>query len=416
MDFIHLHAHTHYSMQSSPIFPHELFAAALKFRMESIAVTDYCAMFNMPELFSEAKNAGVRLIIGSELLLLEADAHQSRRVPLSPSLVVLVQNETGYKNLCILLSRAAKEGFVNGMPHIESRLLETFHDGLICLSGYSSGRIGRALLAGAIEEAETFTARYQEIFGDNFYLELQRHNTPWDEKLNQQTIALAEKFSIELVATNNVHYLERKDAGCYRAMVANRTKEKLSSQNLLALAGSDHYLKSSEEMTLLFSDEHRELTNTVRIAEKCSYHFGDKEPVLPHFPLPEGFDNERAYLRHLTWEGAREKYAGAETEGISPEEVKARIELELGVIEKMGFSSYFLIVSDLIAASRRLGYSVGPGRGSAAGSIVAYLIGITRIDPLKYKLLFERFLNPERSSMPDIDIEFTPVGKQKVLE
>jgi len=403
-------------MQSSPIFPHELFAAALKFGMESIAVTDYCAMFNMPELFSEANNAGVRLIIGSELLLLEADAHQGRRVPVSPSLVVLVQNETGYKNLCILLSRAAKDGFVNGMPHIESRLLETCHDGLVCLSGYSSGRIGRALLAGAIEEAETFTAYYQELFGDNFYLELQRHNTPFDEKLNQQTIALAEKFSVELVATNNVHYLERKDAGCYRAMVANRTKEKLSSPNLLALAGSDHYLKSSEEMNRLFSDEHRELTNTVRIAEKCSYRFGDKEPVLPHFPLPEGFDNEFAYLRHLTWEGAKEKYTEAESDGISPDEVKARIELELGVIEKMGFSSYFLIVSDLIAASRRLGYSVGPGRGSAAGSIVAYLIGITRIDPLKYKLLFERFLNPERSSMPDIDIDFTPVGKQKVLE
>ncbi|NHQ61035.1 DNA polymerase III subunit alpha [Chlorobium sp. BLA1] len=416
MDFVHLHAHTHYSMQSSPIFPGELFSAASGFGMKSVAVTDYCAIFNMPELFYEAKNAGIKLIIGSELLLLESDTHQHSRTPTSPSLVLLVQNDTGYRNLCILLSRAAKDGFVNGMPHIESRLLEQYHDGLVCLSAYSSGRIGRALLAGAIDEAETFAAYYQEIFGDNFYLELQQHQAPFDEKLNRDTIALAEKLSIELVATNNVHYLERKDAGCYRAMVANRTKEKLSSQNLQALAGSDHYLKSSDEMSRLFSDEHRELSNSLLIAEKCTYTFCQKEPVLPHFPLPEGFHDEFAYLSHLTWEGAKEKYADSEAEGISKEEVKSRIELELGVIEKMGFSSYFLIVSDLIAASRTLGYSVGPGRGSAAGSIVAYLTGITRIDPLRYKLLFERFLNPERSSMPDIDIDFTPVGKQKVLE
>ena len=416
MDFIHLHAHTHYSMQSSPIFPDEIFSAAIKFGMKSIAVTDYCAMFNMPELFSEAKHFGVKLIIGSELLLLETDAHQHSRIPVSSSLVLLVQNDDGYRNLCILLSRAAKDGFVNGMPHVESRLLESCHEGLVCLSAYSSGRIGRALLAGAIDEAETFTAYYQEIFGENFYLELQRHGTPFDEKLNKEIIALAKKFSVELVATNNVHYLERKDADCYRAMVANRTKEKLSNQNLLALAGSDHYLKSSAEMSALFSDEHRELSNTVLIADKCSYSFSNKEPILPHFPLPASFDNEFTYLRHLTLEGAKEKYADAEADGITAEDVRARIELELGVIEKMGFSSYFLIVSDLIAASRRLGYSVGPGRGSAAGSIVAYLTGITRIDPLKYKLLFERFLNPERSSMPDIDIDFTPVGKQKVLE
>ena len=174
MDFVHLHAHTHYSMQSSPVFPGELFSSAVKFGMESIAVTDYCAIFNMPELFKEAKKAGIKLIIGSELLLLETDAHQHSPSAVSPSLVLLVQNDTGYRNLCILLSRAAKEGYVHGMPHIETRLLETFHDGLFCLSCYSSGRIGRALLAGAIDEAESFTAYYREIFGDNFYLELQR--------------------------------------------------------------------------------------------------------------------------------------------------------------------------------------------------------------------------------------------------
>jgi DNA polymerase III subunit alpha len=416
MDFVHLHVHTHYSMQSSPIFPDQLFQAAASLGMKSIAVTDYCAMFNMPELFNEAKNAGVKLIIGSELLLLESDVHQAAKVPVSPSVVLLVRNDAGYRNLSILLSRAAKDGFVNGMPHIESRLLEMHHDGLVCLSAYNSGRIGRELLAGATKEAERFAVYYREIFGDNFYLELQRHNTPFDEKLNREIIALAETFDIGLVATNNVHYLERKDAGSYRALAAIRNKEKLSSSNLNALPGSDHYLKTSDEMSMLFRDEHGEVSNTLLIAEKCTYVFAEKDPVLPHFPLPEDFLSEEEYLRHLTWEGAKEKYAGCEADGITMEEVRERIELELGVIVKMGFSSYFLIVSDLIAASRRLGYSVGPGRGSAAGSIVAYLTGITRIDPLKYKLLFERFLNPERSSMPDIDIDFTPVGKQKVLE
>lgn len=417
MEFVHLHVHTHYSMQSSPIFPGQLFAACRRLGMKSVAVTDYCSMFNMPELFSEAEKNDVQLIVGTELYLLESGTHTRGKQLVAPSLVLLVQNAAGYRNLCILLSRAAKEGFVEGMPHLESRLLEEYNEGLICLSGYSSGRIGRALHAGAVDEAESLATYYRDVFGENFYLELQRHATPFDTALNEATVTLGRKLSVELVATNNVHYLERKDSGCYRAMIANRTKEKLSNRNLLALPGNEYYLKSAEEMSRLFSDSEKELSNTVRIAAKCSYVFKKKDtPTLPHFRLPQGFDDEAKYLRHLTWKGALEKYADAEAEGVSQEEVKARIELELGVIETMGFSSYFLIVSDLIAASRRMGYSVGPGRGSAAGSIVAYLIGITRIDPLKYKLLFERFLNPERLSMPDIDIDFTPVGKQKVLE
>lgn len=415
MDFVHLHAHTHYSMQSSPIFPGELFRAAASHGMKRIAVTDYCAIFNMPELFSEASSAGVELIIGSELLLLEGDDHQQKGAA-APSLVLLARNETGYRNLCILLSRASRDGFRHGMPHADPKLLEEFHDGLVCLSAYHAGRIGRALLAGAAGEAERLASYYRELFGNRFYLELQRHNTHYDEELNAATVELAGKLSIPLVATNNVHYLERRDAGCYRAMVANRTKEKLSSPNLQALPGQEYYLKSAEEMQLLFDDRHGELSATAEIAASCTYAFSEKEPILPHFPVPEAFTDEAAYLRHLTWEGAREKYGEEPRDGITKEDVKERIELELGVIEKMGFSSYFLIVSDLIKASREMGYSVGPGRGSAAGSIVAYLTGITRIDPLKYKLLFERFLNPERLSMPDIDIDFTPVGKQKVLD
>lgn len=416
MDFVHLHAHTHYSMQSSPVFPGELFAGAKKLGQECVAVTDYCAAFNMPELFNEAERAGVRLIIGSELLLLEEGGGEGSKGSSDPSIILLVQDEAGYRNLCVLLSVASKEGFQNGMPHIRKELLALHSEGLVCLSAYVSGTVGRALMNGDLEAARREALFYREAFGERFYLELQRHNTSWDDELIAKSVALGEELSIPLVATNNVHYLLRDDAGRYRAMVAIRTKEKLSSQNLQALAGSEYYLKSAEEMNRLFDDRHGELSNTLKIAESCGYAFRQKEPILPHFPVPPEFSDEAAYLRHLTREGAREKYANCEAEGITQEEVNERIELELGVIEKMGFSSYFLIVSDLIAASREMGYSVGPGRGSAAGSIVAYLTGITRIDPLRYKLLFERFLNPERLSMPDIDIDFTPVGKQRVLD
>ncbi|MEC9486277.1 MAG: DNA polymerase III subunit alpha [Prosthecochloris sp.] len=415
-DFVHLHTHTHYSMQSSPIFPGELFAACRKKGMDTVAVTDYSAMFNMPELFSQAADTGVKLIIGSEVFLLEQDCSSNLRQAVSPSLILLVKNEEGYRNLCILLSRAAREGFVNGLPHVDSNLLKDHHEGLCCLSAAYAGRIGRALLAGRHEAAASFCSFYHEIFGEDFFLELQRHHTPFDEQLIGETVQLALEQGVGLVATNNVHYLDKQDAGRYRAMVAIRTKERLSSPNLQCLPNSENYFKSPEEMGALFSDEHSELSNTRVIADRCSYEFRQHDPRLPHFPVPSEFRDESEYLRHLTYEGAKEKYANPESLGLTREQVEERIEKELGVITSMGFSSYFLIVSDLIDASRRMGYSVGPGRGSAAGSIIAYLTGITRIDPLKYKLLFERFLNPERLSMPDIDIDFTPVGKQKVLD
>jgi len=413
MEFVHLHTHTHFSMQSSPVFAAELFAACRKKGMDTVAVTDYAAMFNMPELFGLARKAEVKLIMGSEIFLAGTEARHTGR---PATLVLLVRDEVGYRNMCVLLSRAAREGFTSGMPQVDMKVLESCHEGLTCLSASHAGLIGRALLDGDDGEAGRTAEIYRSIFGERFYLELQRHGVPHDDRLVEATVRLSDSSGIPLVATNNVHYLEKSDAGCYRAMIANRTKEKLDSRNLQCLPGSENYFKSPGEMAAMFDNAHGELDNTSVIAGSCTYAFTTKEPFLPHFPLPEGFIDEKEYLRHLTWEGAKEKYADCESIGIDPEAVKDRIELELGVIEKMGFSSYFLIVSDLIAASRRLGYSVGPGRGSAAGSIIAYLTGITRIDPLKYKLLFERFLNPERLSMPDIDIDFTPVGKQKVLD
>lgn len=403
-------------MQSSPIFPEQLFEACRKAGMTALAVTDYSAMFNMPELFSQASDAGVKLIIGSEVLMQESEARQGGGHHDASTLVLLVKDGEGYRNLCILLSRAARNGFANGMPHVDPGLLKHHHDGLVCLSGGYAGRIGRALLAGHYDEAVSYASVYKGIFGDDFFLELQDHKTAFDERLKRETLKLGKELGIRFVATNNVHYLEKRDAGRYQAMVAIRTKERLSSPNLNCLSGTENYFKTAAEMHSLFDDSHQELSNTVAIAESCSYAFSQQDPRLPHFPIPEGFDDEAAYLRHLTYEGAKVKYADPASQGLTWKEVEERIERELGVITSMGFSSYFLIVSDLIAASRKLGYSVGPGRGSAAGSIIAYLTGITRIDPLRYKLLFERFLNPERLSMPDIDIDFTPVGKQRVLD
>lgn len=411
MEFVHLHTHTHYSMQSSPIFPVELFAACKKQGMTTVAVTDYGAMFNMPELFGQAAKAEVKLIMGSEIYLAGTDAHDTGR---PATLILLIRNDIGYRNMCVILSRAVRDGFSNGLPHVDRSVLKECSEGLTCLSAAHSGQIGRALLAGNEAEAANLVEQYRSMFGEHFYLELQKHGAPYEEQLVPATIRLAEQLGIPLVATNNVHYRDRRDSDCYRAMIANRTKEHLNSKNLQCLPGRENYFKSAVEMAALFDNAHGELDNTVKIAESCSYKFVDQDPHLPKFPLPEGFNSEKAYLRHLTWEGAKEKYGAGD--GEIPDEVKDRIELELGVIEMMGYSAYFLIVSDLISASRQMGYSVGPGRGSAAGSIIAYLTGITLIDPLKYKLLFERFLNPERISMPDIDIDFTPVGKQKVLD
>ena len=291
MAFVHLHTHTHYSMQSSPVFPRELFTACARLGMDSVAVTDYGAMFNMPELFSLAADAGVRLIIGSEIYLLEQDAWHDSRTSASPSLLLLVKNEAGYRNLCILLSRAAREGFINGTPHVDSVWLGEYSEGLVCLSAYYAGRIGRALLADNYREASSFAACYRDIYGDDFYLELQRHHTSFDDRLNEETLRLASEHGIDVVATNNVHYLEKKDADRYRALVAVKTKQKLSSPQLQSLPNNENYLKSPEEMEALFDDSRNERSNTLEIARKCEYAFHTQEPRLPSFPLPDGFED-----------------------------------------------------------------------------------------------------------------------------
>ncbi|MCS7210290.1 MAG: DNA polymerase III subunit alpha [Chloroherpetonaceae bacterium] len=419
-NFIHLHTHTHYSMLSSPILPAELFQKCLDLGMNAVAVTDHASLFNMPELFSEAKKVSekcgqpFKLIVGAELFIAPTSRHDKSTTEVH-HLNVLVKNRIGYKNLCKILSIAAREGFYY-RPRADRETLFTHAEGLICTTSCDRGELAKLVLRGDEAGAEAFIKAHKEVFGDDFYIELERHNAPEDARLNAHLIRLATKWDVKLVATNDVHYLEKKDAPIQEVMLAMKSKATLSSSKRMKFPTDEFYLKSPEEMAALFDNSHNELSHTLEIAEKCEFHFKDSNPQLPLFKLPEGFKDDADYLRYLTYQGAARKYGDLDALGERGKQIRERIEYELTTIAKMGFSSYFLIVSDLIAASRRQGYSVGPGRGSVAGSIVAYLTDITRVEPLQYDLLFERFLNPERISMPDIDIDFTPVGKQKVLE
>jgi DNA polymerase-3 subunit alpha len=419
-DFIHLHTHTHYSMLTSPIFPIDLFNKCLDLGMNAVAVTDHAALFNMPELFSEARKVSqqrgqrFKLIVGAELFIAPTSRHSKSTTEVH-HLNVLVKDAKGYRNLCKILSIAAREGFYY-RPRADKDTLFEYADGLICMTSCNRGELAKLVLQNNEAGAEQFVKEHKDVFGDDFYIELERHNAPEDSRLNESLIRLARKFDVKLVATNDVHYLEKKDAEIQEVMLAMKSKSTLSTPKRMRLPTPEFYLKSPAEMALLFDNTHRELSHTLEINEKCTFDFHDIAPQLPYFKIPGGFKDDSDYLRYLTYQGAVRKYGDLDALGERGEKIRNRIEYELTTIAKMGFSSYFLIVSDLIAASRKQGYSVGPGRGSVAGSIVAYLMDITRVEPLQYDLLFERFLNPERISMPDIDIDFTPVGKQRVLD
>lgn len=419
-DFIHLHTHTHYSLLSSPILPEDLFEDCLAKGMNAVAITDHATLFNMPSLFSDAKKVSekkgkpFKLMIGAELYIAPSSRHKKESRE-AHHLNVLVKDATGYRNLCKILSAAAREGFYF-RPRADFELLSLFHEGLICMTSCEKGELPKLIAKQDLDGARQFIRNHKDLFGDDFYIELENHFTASEANINRELIALAKAFDVKLVATNDVHYLNRDDAPKQEAMMAMKGKHKLSDAKRMRFPTDEFYLKSPSEMARAFDNAHGELSNTLEIAEKCTYVFKDETAKLPHFPIPPEFSDAASYLRHLTYQGARELYGELDALGTHGEKIKARIDFELSTIANMGYDSYFLIVSDLIAASRKQGYSVGPGRGSAAGSIVAYLTGITQIDPLKYNLLFERFLNPERVTMPDIDIDFTPVGKQKVLE
>ena len=411
MAFAHLHVHTEYSLLDGASRVKELIRRTKELGMDSVAITDHGVMYGAVRFYKEAKAQGIHPVIGCEVYL--APGMRQERAEVDGTryyhLILLAENETGYRNLVELISLANIEGYYY-KPRIDKELLRQYHEGIIALSACVAGEIPQAILRGNNERAEALVAEYVEIFGqDNFFLEIQDHGLPEEKTVNRALRELAKKYDIGLVATNDVHYVHADDSEFHDILLCVQTGRTINDPDRMRFSGPDYYLKSEEEMAALFADYPEALENTAKIAARCQVDFTFGELQLPFYPLPEHFESDDAYLRALCEERLSSRYADV------TDEIRTRLDYELGVIHGMGYASYFLIVWDFINYARGHGVEVGPGRGSAAGSIVAYLLGITNIDPLRYALLFERFLNPERVSMPDIDIDFDDINRGRVI-
>jgi DNA polymerase-3 subunit alpha len=332
-------------------------------------------------------------------------------------LIVLAKTLKGYKNLIKMVSLSWTEGFY-GHPRIDKELLEKYHEDLIVCSACLGGEIPQHIMNGQLKKAEEAILWFKNLFGDDYYLELQRHQTTnpnadqttylKQQQVNEVLIELAHKFDVKIIATNDVHFVNEEDAEAHDRLICLSTGKDLDDPTRMKYSKQE-WMKTTAEMNAIFSDIPEALLNTLEIADKVDYYSIDSDPLMPNFPLPEEFTDADEYLKHLTYIGAQKKYETL------TEEITERLDFELETVKRMGFPGYFLIVQDFIAAAREMGVSVGPGRGSAAGSAVAYCLGITDIDPIKYDLLFERFLNPDRISMPDIDVDFDDDGRGRVL-
>ncbi len=410
-DFVHFHVHTQYSILDGASKIEPLLDKAAADGMKALAITDHGNMYGVLHFSSYARKAGIKPIIGCEVYVAEGSRMEKkgREDRSGHHLILLAKNRTGYDNLSRLVSLGFLEGFYY-TPRIDKELLFQYREGLIVSSACLGGEIPQTIMGKGVERAEEVLMEYLDAFGPDFYLELQRHGLPEQEPVNQALIGLSQKHGVKLIATNDCHYVDAGDAKAHDILVCLQTGKDLDDENRMKYTGNE-YLKTREEMATLFADIPEAIANTVELAEKIEdYEITTRKVLLPNFPLPQGFSSEDDYLGHLSYEGAARLYPEVN------EEVRSRLDFELQVIGEMGFAGYFLIVQDFINEARNMGVAVGPGRGSAAGSVVAYCTGITAIDPIKYNLLFERFLNPERISMPDIDIDFDDEGRDKVMQ
>ncbi|HLN20387.1 MAG TPA: DNA polymerase III subunit alpha [Bacteroidales bacterium] len=418
--FAHLHVHTQYSILDGASSIPVLIDRVKDLGMEAIAITDHGNMFGVKEFHNTATKKGIKPIIGCEIYVAKRSiADVSGKEDRSGDhLILLAKNLTGYKNLIKLVSTAWIKGFYY-KPRIDKHLLAEYHEGLIASSACLAGEIQDEILNGSVAGAEAALKSYLDIFGDDFYLEVQRHETydpdadrsafPQQQKVIEAFRKLASKFNVKIIATNDIHFINEEDAEAHDRLICLNTAKDLDDPDRLRYSKQE-YLKSEEEMRKIFSDIPEAIDNVAGLVEKVEKYKLDSDPIMPDFDLPEGFTDKDDYLRHLTFKGAEERWGS-----VSPEQTE-RLNFELEMIAKMGFPGYFLIVQDFLRAAREMGVSVGPGRGSAAGSAVAYCLRITDIDPIKFGLLFERFLNLDRISMPDIDIDFDEDGREDVLK
>ena len=412
MEFTHLHVHTEYSLLDGSSKIKEITSRAKELGMKSLAITDHGVMYGVIDFYKAAKEVGIKPILGCEVYVAPGsrfDKQPGESESRYYHLVLLAENNTGYKNLMKIVSRGFTEGFYY-KPRVDYEVLEQFHEGIIALSACLAGEVQRYLARGMYEAGCEAAKRYEGIFGKgNFFLELQDHGIPEQKYVNPQLIRMSQELGIDLVCTNDVHYTYAQDADAHDILLCIQTGKKVTDENRMRYDGGQYYLKSPEEMAELFTYAPQALENTCKIAERCNVEIEFGVTKVPHFEVPQGFDSW-TYLNHLCNEGMKRRYPDAD------EEKKKRLEYELSVIHKMGYVDYFLIVWDYINYAKTHGIAVGPGRGSAAGSIVSYCLGITDIDPIKYSLIFERFLNPERVSMPDIDVDFCYERRQEVID
>lgn len=412
MNFAHLHVHTEYSLLDGSNKINEYVARVKELGMNSAAITDHGVMFGCIDFYRAAKAAGIKPILGCEVYVAPGsrfDREVGQAEDRYYHLVLLAENNHGYENLMKIVSKAFVDGFYY-KPRVDMELLKEYHEGIIALSACLAGEVAKNITRGMYEEAKSAALRYEEIFGKgNFFLELQDHGIPQQQRVNQQLLRMSQETGIALVATNDVHYTYDTDAEAHDILLCVQTRKLLSDENRMRYEGGQYYVKSPEEMAELFPYIPEALENTQKIADRCEVEIEFGVTKLPKFDVPAPYTSWE-YLNKLCYDGLKERYNGDLTE------LEKRLEYELGVIKTMGYVDYFLIVWDFIRFARDHDIMVGPGRGSAAGSLVSYTLGITKLDPIKYNLLFERFLNPERVSMPDIDVDFCFERRQEVID